>query len=183
MMKTATATMFVLFWVFYEVSGGAEFTPRERVVVSQAPWVLREQEERRIAQAQVAQSAAVADVVSTPLAPVATAPQVQQVSFTFENAEQVTPAAVLTQDVAAVAPRIATPRAPAPVATLPETFLVSGSRVNLRAGPGTGHAVVDTLLQGTQVERLSVTDAGWMEIRLTAGGTIGWMSADYLIKE
>jgi len=38
MPKLITFSCFMLFWVFYEMSGGSDFTPRERVITSQAPF-------------------------------------------------------------------------------------------------------------------------------------------------
>ena len=199
MMKLATASMFVLFWVFYEVSGGADFTPRERVVVSQAPWVLREQAEQAALQAPMAETAPVVAVTATPLSPATPTPAATpvQVALQTEEVPVAEEEAVIT--AAAVAPAetsdevievafTPTTRAKAlrlspPVAAPAEVLLVSGSRVNMRAGPGTNHAVLETLLLGTRVEKVSAADNGWMEIRLVNGGSIGWMSADFLQAE
>ena len=38
MPKLITFSCFMLFWVFYEMSGGSDFSPRERIVISQAPF-------------------------------------------------------------------------------------------------------------------------------------------------
>ena len=38
MPKLITFSCFMLFWVFYEMSGGSDFTPRERIVTSPAPF-------------------------------------------------------------------------------------------------------------------------------------------------
>lgn len=66
--------------------------------------------------------------------------------------------------------------APAPAPAV-ELVRISGSRVNIRSGPGTENAVVITLDGGTVIEALSITDSGWIEIRLPDGGGIGWVSA------
>lgn len=58
-------------------------------------------------------------------------------------------------------------------------WYVSGTRVNLRAGPGTVNAVVASLTFGTEAEVLSDTGADWIEIR-TADGTAGWISSIFL---
>ena len=60
-----------------------------------------------------------------------------------------------------------------------ESWYVSGTRVNLRAGPGTTNAVVARLGFGTEAEVLSDTAAAWNEIR-TADGTAGWISSKFL---
>lgn len=199
MMKLATASMFVLFWVFYEVSGGADFTPRERVVVSQAPWVLREQAEQAALQAPMAETAPVVAVTATPLSPATPTPAAApvQVALQTEEVPVAEEEAVITAATAAPAETsdevievafTPTTRAKAlrlspPVTAPAEILLVSGSRVNMRAGPGTNHAVLETLLLGTRVEKVSAADNGWMEIQLVEGGSIGWMSADFLQAE
>jgi len=199
MMKLATASMFVLFWVFYEVSGGADFTPRERVVVSQAPWVLREQAEQAALQAPMAETAPVVAVTATPLSPATPTPAATpvQVALQTEEVPVAEEEAVITAATAAPAETsdevievafTPTTRAKAlrlspPVTAPAEILLVSGSRVNMRAGPGTNHAVLETLLLGTRVEKVSAADNGWMEIQLVEGGSIGWMSADFLQAE
>jgi hypothetical protein len=58
-------------------------------------------------------------------------------------------------------------------------WYVSGTRVNLRAGPGTGNEVVARLARGTKADVLSDTGADWIEIR-TADGTAGWISSKFL---
>lgn len=54
---------------------------------------------------------------------------------------------------------------------------VSGSRVNMRSGPGTENEVVDMLLLGDRVEVLEQSGTGWLLLRAMDDGTIGWMSA------
>ena len=43
---------------------------------------------------------------------------------------------------------------------------VSGSRVNMRTGPGTSYGVLDKLARGTQAEVIEVTAEGWARIRV-----------------
>ena len=59
-------------------------------------------------------------------------------------------------------------------------LFVTGSRVNLRAGPSTGQAVVTQLGLGDRAELLSNTADGWVQIRHVESGRIGYMSADFL---
>lgn len=58
-------------------------------------------------------------------------------------------------------------------------WYVTGTRVNLRAGPGTVNAVVARLGLGTEAEVLSDPAGAWIEIR-TADGTAGWISSKFL---
>ncbi|MEK6217289.1 MAG: SH3 domain-containing protein, partial [Boseongicola sp.] len=48
---------------------------------------------------------------------------------------------------------------------LADFWYVSGTRVNLRAGPGTANSVVARLGMGTEAEVLSDTAADWIKIR------------------
>jgi len=57
---------------------------------------------------------------------------------------------------------------------------VSGSRVNVRGGPGTTYGVVTKLLRGDEVEILQDNGDGWVLMRPLDGGPEGWM-ADFLL--
>lgn len=60
--------------------------------------------------------------------------------------------------------------------------VVSGSLVNLRAGPGTTFEVVAQLSENTRVEILEDAGNGWVNLRPIGGGPVGWM-ADYLLAD
>lgn len=83
-----------------------------------------------------------------------------------------------TPEIAPV--RVAAPAAPA---TDLRTVYVTGTRVNLRAGPSTDNAVVDQLVQGTEAEVLGEAADGWLHIRAVASGIEGYMSGDFLSEE
>jgi hypothetical protein len=68
---------------------------------------------------------------------------------------------------------------PAEGLQLANFWYVNGTRVNLRAGPGTANAVVARLEMGAEAEVLSDIAADWIEIR-TADGTAGWISSKFL---
>ena len=65
-------------------------------------------------------------------------------------------------------------------APAPKLYYVTGSSVNLRAGPSTGVAVVASLRRGTQAELLAEADSGWWQIRDTNTGQVGFMAARFL---
>ncbi|MGY9049063.1 hypothetical protein P775_05265 [Puniceibacterium antarcticum] len=75
----------------------------------------------------------------------------------------------------------ASPQAVAPQAvarqTAPDMRKVDGDRVNLRAGPGTGHAVLGSLVRGAPVEVLQDGGNGWVKLRAVDSGRVGWMAA------
>ncbi|MEM6373221.1 MAG: SH3 domain-containing protein [Pseudomonadota bacterium] len=54
---------------------------------------------------------------------------------------------------------------------------VTGSRVNVRGGPGTSYAVVNNMVRGDKVEILQETGDGWVRLRPVGGGPEGWMAA------
>lgn len=56
---------------------------------------------------------------------------------------------------------------------------VTASRVNLRGGPGTDHAVVGAATQGMLVTPLAPEEGGWQHVR-TESGAEGWLSAQFL---
>ncbi|MDJ0629737.1 MAG: SH3 domain-containing protein [Rhodobacter sp.] len=62
----------------------------------------------------------------------------------------------------------------------PRIVYVTGSRVNMRAGPSTSNPVVDRLVRGTAAEVLGEAGDGWLQIRDIATGTEGFMSGDFL---
>lgn len=57
---------------------------------------------------------------------------------------------------------------------------VTGSRVNMRAGPGVANGVVDSLVRGTVAEALGEPVSGWQEIRDVETGLTGFMSSNFL---
>ncbi len=58
-------------------------------------------------------------------------------------------------------------------------WYVTGSRVNLRGGPGTSNAVVGQVTFGTEAEVLGDQD-GWYQIRLADDSASGWIFGRFL---
>ena len=160
MPKLITFSCFMLFWVFYEMSGGADFAPQERVVVSQAPFAKPATRNRAFIQ-----PASAAQVTNASYVPVETETLVPAIA---------TPIAVVPTPVPAI---LETPvAAPEPAQETIDVRFVAGNRVNLRQGPGTTHQVLDTLVRGTAAQIIAVNDDGWAQIRLTESGETGWMA-------
>ena len=59
---------------------------------------------------------------------------------------------------------------------------ITGTSVNMRAGPGTGYDVVTRLGPETQVEVLQDDGAGWVKLRPVDGGPEGWIAEFLLTK-
>lgn len=76
---------------------------------------------------------------------------------------------------------IATDAAPAnsDLAATAPLWTVSGDKVNLREGPGTGNAVVGQVTLGTEAEVLDARN-GWYQIRTTDGAVSGWIFGKFL---
>ena len=75
-----------------------------------------------------------------------------------------------------LAPATEAPAAEAATEPALDLRVVAGSRVNMRQGPGTNFAVMDTLDGGTEVEVLEVSDNGWARLRVVGTDEIGWMA-------
>ncbi|WP_049644789.1 SH3 domain-containing protein [Candidatus Rhodobacter oscarellae] len=58
--------------------------------------------------------------------------------------------------------------------------VVTGTRVNLRAGPSTRNAILTQVLSGDQVEILEAGQGGWVKISANNGDVEGWMAARFL---
>ena len=57
---------------------------------------------------------------------------------------------------------------------------VTGTRVNMRAGPGTQHEIVSRLTLGDEVVVLSDPGTGWLRLRPLASDQVGWISASLI---
>lgn len=167
MPKLITFSCFMMFWVFYEMSGGADFEPRERVIVSQAPFAkpgtVRQPLDRPT------NAALVTNAEFTPV-------ETEVLPAAMPVAFAISAPALPSQDVVTTA--VAEPAQPE-VAPL-DIVVVSGSRVNFRRGPGTNHAVLDTLAKGTKAELIGTNDNGWARIRLIDSAQMGWMAESML---
>ena len=62
----------------------------------------------------------------------------------------------------------------------PLLVAVSGSSVNLRAGPSTNDGVLGALTRGERAEVLNTLDTGWAQIRVVATGIEGFMATRFL---
>lgn len=165
MPKVITASTFVLFWAFFEMSGGTDFVPPS------------EREENRMAKIAVAPQDDVFEVIpfdqpvivdaASVIAPEEDNGTVIQAAFGDDPALQ--PASLSTE---------AALSEPQPQAALPRADIrnIIGNRVNLRDGPGTGYDVIDTYSRGAEAEVLKVND-DWAQIRLLETGDVGWMAA------
>jgi len=67
-----------------------------------------------------------------------------------------------------------------PVVLPPKYQFVTGSVVNVRAGPSTGNKVLTKVRRHDRVKTIGVAEIGWQRIETPVNGTQGWMAARYL---
>ena len=162
MPKFMIFTCLMLFWAFYEMSGGADFKPLERQITSAAPWETN-RPANRIVEAPAVQPA---DIQVT---------QHQSPAYKVMLAHQTN----AFEPPAIVNARAEEVLEAAGVANV-DLRLVLGNRVNMREGPGTNHLVLATVSRGTQAEVIAINGDGWAQIRLVESGARGWMAVRLL---
>ncbi|MGB7319428.1 MAG: SH3 domain-containing protein [Planktotalea sp.] len=175
--KIIVITFAFLGFAFYEMSGGDEFVPiaqekRAALALEKAA------EETRLAEAKAEQL----------LAAPAPKPQIVLASASATIAK---PESQTDEAIAAVTAALETDKAEEIVseevaeAAIEETTAndireVTAARVNMRNGPGQKFNVVAKLTNGEQVEILQDPGDGWVKLRVTDSGRVGWM-ADFLL--
>ncbi|WP_099826145.1 SH3 domain-containing protein [Oceaniglobus indicus] len=68
----------------------------------------------------------------------------------------------------------------APTSPENDLWIVTGSRVNLRAGPSTSDSVVGSVREGQRAEMLEETANGWYRIRTADDGQSGFIFGRFL---
>ncbi|MDO6727797.1 SH3 domain-containing protein [Cognatishimia sp. 1_MG-2023] len=192
MVKYIVLSFLFMGWAFYELSGGSDFDPAAQKLSEPTP--------------AAANPAAAADVTVAELAPAqepasaATtfAPQQDDAVVTLASsvpttrlvgAPKPTPTAERTKLGPSETVARADTSATKPVFSLAQESagsidfrIVTGTRVNMRNGPGTDYSVIATLVQDSQVEVLQDPGLGWVKLQVLESGRIGWMSAKLLAK-
>ena len=171
MPKAIVASCLFLLWAFFEASGGSDFTPSPSIA---APTVVASAEaaeatgaDRLIGILGVEGAQAAAADPALMAAPADPFP-VQVATLTDEEFDERTGLlAAMSLDL-----RLEDVRQ-----LSGEMRLVSGDRVNMRSGPGTGYGVIGSFPEGTQAMLLE-TDGNWG--RVVIEGTEGWMSTRLL---
>ena len=164
---------------FYELSGGSDFVPQTR----------------EAATVQVARAESI-EAVTPALREIAPEPEKVATVIAEPTENTIQLAALNVQTSVSDLPKIDLskfdiPQAVAPVTETsvtseePTGFIgtdirqVTGTRVNIRSGPGTSYDVVAQAIQGDEAEIIVDDGTGWVQLRL-AGGQTGWM-ADFLL--
>ncbi|QFT57796.1 Bacterial SH3 domain protein [Sulfitobacter sp. THAF37] len=111
-------------------------------------------------------------------------PAVAKVSVNNTGVPQNAGVLTASADTPAIIPSLIDPNDGVNMATSAATGgdvrIVSGSRVNVRGGPGTDHGVVAKLTEGDEVRVLLDNGNGWVKMQPLDGSPEGWM-ADWLL--
>jgi SH3 domain-containing protein len=196
-------------WGFYELSGGADFQPPERA--TQVATATRA-EPARIPRQPVAALVANKPIL-TPRAEPRPAPQIETASadagdndgavqpqprlanglssgislFPSATGTETLQLASLEDGAASLIQATVTDETPAPVVvnTAPEPDLreITGTRVNMRQGPGTNYPILLRLSIGQDVEVLDNSGTGWLRLRTVPDRTMGWIAASLVSKK
>ena len=187
----------VLGLAFYVLSDGPNFVPEAPLVAEVEPEIVEEQVEARIEVAEAVEDTEVAEpVVEVQVTRADTSALLNLSTAELTPTEPETPEPVFTSlatplpeaqdETATDVNSILATIVDSPVEeTVVEVAVseptldiryVSGTRVNMRSGPGTSYAVLDTLDGGTATEVLEVDASGWARIRLSGTDRIGWMA-------
>lgn len=135
-------------------------------------------------------SSSLSDVAGDPVKPaphISLKPKVRSDTFVDSDLSLIDPdkAAVVVSPSQASLPKPST--ATSPANSNPrnaQKVYVTGSRVNVRSGPGIANPVVATLPQGTELNELGSND-GWTRLsgRFNNRNIEGWMSSQFLSRE
>lgn len=174
-------------WAYWELSGGAGFTPETRISAADSGVTVTRADTSSIdAPAMVEPLAAEPSTPETAEAVSAAAPViaddeadliemlVQEVESAPDFEENPLTATAAEPEVEPE-PEIAATAAPGTA----DLRVVTGNRVNLREGPGTSYGTIGQVVSGTILEVIE-TNGGWAHIQVQGTAQNGWMSADFL---
>lgn len=176
MNKFLIVSSLMLFWAFFEESGGLDFVPPS------------EREAQNFAEAAPQQRPSGYQENYVPFdAPVIIPARSIQAA---DQTSAIVPASYTTtsnlETIVTAEPSVVRTIAPSDLEQeQPETEVqdrediraIAGSRVNMREGPGTNFAVIATLPRGTEAAIIAENDNDWAQIRLLDSGKTGWMAA------
>lgn len=193
MIRFMIVTFLILGWAFYEMSGGADFVPEERIAAAPSEETPAAPAETVVASVPatnetgqtapvITETTSIQDRLSTALV---TSAVTQAIEAPSETAPAAGTIAALVADEAdlPLAPETDEPveteltdAIAEPAVIVPDLRQVAGSRVNMRSGPSTDFSVLATLDGGTTTEVLESNDDGWVLVRVQNTGQEGWMA-------
>ncbi len=203
MTRLIVITFVALGWAFFVMSGGTDFEPRgqrgaapEQIAKVEPPKpapvfqpkVIASNAEALVTNVAARTVSTGPEPASTPIAEDillevddsedTTLPQLSAFanpgsSFTLASLED---GAVGLQQISVV---VQNDVAPQPAQPEPQKDIreISGTRVNMRDGPGTIYPIIGKVTIGQQVEVLSDSGTGWLRLRVLPEQQIGWVSS------
>lgn len=198
MVRLMVVTFAFLAWAFWELSGGADFDPDQALLASASTDPLKSTgtasseagddiEVSRVSLDLTSVDDVLAATNATRVSSRLPQNQAQRIVPEDETValvetipsliENAVPENVLSvsQEVTADSDRLT-------LDTGGDFRVIDGNRVNVRGGPGTSYGIVDTLTRGQRVEVLDDTGTGWVRMRVSESGTMGWI-ADFLLTD
>ncbi len=202
MTRVIIITFAMLGWSFYVMSGGPDFEPRG--TRAEQPILVASVPEPKPAPAPTSRAEELVTNVATRAVPVRVEPEplveedatvvlsqvvadpLSQFSAFDENGASFTLASL--EDGAAgllqVEAEVQDDITPTTQVIEPEKDIreISGTRVNMRDGPGTIYPIIAKAKLGQRVEVLSDSGTGWLRLRLYPDQRVGWISASLVRK-
>ncbi|NVO26266.1 SH3 domain-containing protein [Donghicola sp. C2-DW-16] len=168
MWRLIIVTFAFLAFALYELSGGAKFEPAAPVA-----------QVRHLTPMQTATAEPV--LPAMPVMGIRKPKTEESVGITLASmdAPADTPAMMMAQtqvDATVMPSVIVETSASATDEMIRDIRKVTGSRVNMRQGPGTQYSVVSSLRAGDEVEILQSPGNGWVKLQVVSSGRIGWMA-------
>jgi len=181
MWRLILITFGFLGWSFYVLSGGADYQPVQRLLAQNSANVVPAAVTLAAPKPAVQRPVITLDLPRTTSRIIAASPTtntptdlpVVLVGLSAPDVPKPSPAA------AALLPAVTSvsvPETAQDAANTPDIRTVRGTRVNLRGGPGTRFGVVSKLLKGTEVEVIRTPGNGWVKLRVSDTGRVGWMA-------
>ena len=194
-------TFAFLGWSFYQISGGADYQPREG---SRQAAALEAEAERKLAALSPNTMASAIPAASAPDKPEVTRNLIDLTAMPAVTDRSAQPVRLLSQDLppadtpadamdkrvanlslaqpaafaqaAGMAP-VSPENLPQPAQDPRDLRHITGTSVNMRTGPGTRFGVLARVTRGTQVEVLETYENGWLRLRVIDGSKVGWVSS------
>ena len=69
---------------------------------------------------------------------------------------------------------------PAVIPDSAAVLIVTGTSVNMRAGPSTNQTVIGRMRRGERAELMAKANEGWVQVRAVSSGQIGYMAGRFL---
>ncbi len=181
MWRLIAITFGLLSLAFYQMSGGADYTPSEGSLQAHAA-------QKRLDRIAALQNPApkTAETVTAAITQPVAEETVSRGTINLDTLPQVkiTLASAAVPDAKTIQARKVNAATPETVAAIAKPVRdirqVKGNRVNMRMGPGTKYNKIGQLTKGEQVIILQEPGNGWVKLRSVDTNRVGWM-ADFLL--